>query len=73
MAQNTKTNNGNTKSKPSHIVWFVPERKGAPWTRIGAMWPTKEGTGYRQALQFFPNAQGNIVVLPNDKSEDGEE
>jgi hypothetical protein len=25
----------------AYIVWFVPEREGAPWTRIGALWPTR--------------------------------
>lgn len=33
-------------SAPTHIVWFVPERENAPWTRIGALWPTKNGNGF---------------------------
>ena len=59
-------------NQPSHIVWFVPDRNNAPWTRIGAQWPTKNGTGFRQVLNFVPLGGGNIVVLPNEpKSDNG--
>ena len=50
------------------------ERKNAPWTRIGAQWPTKNGEGHRQVLDMVPMAAGSIVVLPNEpKSDDPEE
>lgn len=75
MATNrNNTSKTNTKPEarqsraPSHIVFFAPEREGAPWTRIGAMWPTQKGNGFRQALDFIPNGPGSIVVLPNDNN-----
>jgi hypothetical protein len=49
---------------PSHTLWFVPERENAPWTRIGAQWPTKDGTGFRIALDMVPIASGSVVALP---------
>ena len=49
---------------PAFIVWFVPEREGAPWTRIGALWPTKSGKGFNMSLELMPVAEGNTVVLP---------
>ena len=67
--QTDATQSGNP---PSHIVWFVPERENAPWTRIGAQWPTKAGTGFRQVLNFVPIGGGNIVVLPNTPKPDGD-
>ena len=65
MTTNTKT----TTQAPSHIVYFAPERESAPWVRIGAMWPTKNGKGYRQILDFVPIAEGNLVVMPNEATE----
>ncbi|MEQ8693834.1 MAG: hypothetical protein RIC85_00695 [Gammaproteobacteria bacterium] len=62
MTTNTKT----TTQAPSHIVYFAPERENAPWVRIGAMWPTKNGKGFRQILDFVPVAAGNLVVMPNE-------
>ena len=59
-------------SAPTHIVWFVPERENAPWTRIGALWPTKNGKGFNQLLDFVPLADGNIVILPNEPKAEGE-
>ena len=37
---------------------------------IGAQWPTKNGKGYRQILNFVPLGSGNILVLPNEPSAD---
>ena len=62
----TQTGNGKRNASPSHIVWFAPERENAPWTRIGAMWPTPNGKGFRQVLELTPVQPGNIVVLPNE-------
>jgi len=63
-----------THSGPAFIVWFVPEREGAPWTRIGALWPTKTGKGYRMSLELMPVAQGSTLVLPFEarNSDEGE-
>ena len=70
MTTETTSDAPKAGNKPSHIVYFVPERDKAPWTRIGAQWPTKNGKGYRQVLDMAPLAEGSIVVLPNEpKSE----
>jgi hypothetical protein len=53
-------------SGPAFIVWFVPEREGAPWTRLGALWPTKSGKGYRMSLELMPVTAGNTLILPNE-------
>ena len=67
MPNDTKTDTTAKGTPPSHIVWFVPDRDKAPWTRIGAQWPTKNGKGYRQVLDMMPLGLGNILVLPNER------
>jgi len=62
----TKTTSSNT---PTHIVWFAPEREGAPWIRIGALWPTKKGDGFRMNLELTPVAAGSIIIQPNEPKE----
>jgi hypothetical protein len=57
---------------PSHLVWFVPEREHAPWTRIGALWPTKTGKGFRLNLELIPAVPGSTLILPNEPREEGE-
>lgn len=61
-----------TTTAPTHIVWFAPEREGAPWSRIGALWPTKNGKGFRMNLELMPVAPGNTVILPSEPREDSE-
>ena len=70
MTDSTNTNNTAKGSPPSHIVYFAPDRENAPWTRIGAQWPTKNGKGYRQVLDMVPLGEGNIIVLPNEPKSD---
>ena len=60
MSENTR----NT-SAPSNIDRFAPDRENAPWTRIGAQWPTKNGKSFRQVLNVIPTAPGRIFVRPN--------
>ena len=61
-----------TANPPSHIVWFVPEREGAPWTRIGALWPTKNGRGFKLTQDMHPLAAGSVLVMPNEPKAEGE-
>lgn len=63
-----------TPTGPAYVVWFVPERKGAKWTRIGVLWPTKTGNGYRLNLEFMPASPGSTLVLPYEArtAEEGE-
>lgn len=67
-----KSEKTKTSNQPSHIVWFVEdlgEDRKPIWHRIGAQWPTKNGKGFRQTLKFFPNANGQLVVMPNEPKE----
>jgi len=59
---------------PAFVVWFAPEREGAPWTRLGALWPTKSGKGFHMSLELVPRAEGNLLVMPYEprKTEEGE-
>ena len=72
MTTETQSDTAQSGNQPSHIVWFVPERDNAPWTRIGVQWPPRNGNGFRQVLNFVPTGEGNIVVLPNEPKPDGE-
>ena len=45
MSKKTATSTPIAKA-PAFIVWFAPEREGAPWIRLGALWPTQNGKGY---------------------------
>ncbi len=65
------TKNTSTASSPTHIVWFVPEREHAPWMRVGALWPTKNGKGFTMTLDLMPVASGNLVILPNESKAEG--
>lgn len=68
MSKKVKSEN-RSGNAPTHIVWFAPERENAPWVRIGAMWPTQKGNGFRQVLDLLPNTAGSIIALPNDQAE----
>ena len=72
MTEATQTTGSkpSTGNRPSHIVYFAPSRDNVPWTRIGAQWPTKTGTGFRQVLDMIPRGEGNIIVLPNNRNTD---
>ena len=73
MTATTKETARQTKA-PSHIIWFAPGRENAPWTRIGAQWPVKDGTGFKLALDMVPIGKGSIVALPYEpKAETGTE
>jgi hypothetical protein len=63
------TQNGNPAS---HLFAYAVEeyetsngKKAKTWTRIGAAFPHKEGTGFNIQLRAFP-VDGRIVLLPPD-------
>ena len=37
------------------------------WTRIGAAWQNRSGTGYSITLEYQPLADGITVMLPYDQ------
>ena len=57
--------------KPSHIAYQVREGAGEKgyFTRIGAAWPNKKGTGFNIQLDAVP-LDGRIALLvPSEKPE----
>jgi hypothetical protein len=66
--------------KPAnHLVAYAVEeydvgngRKAKTWTRIGAAFPHRDGTGFNIQLRAFP-LDGRIVLLPPDPVSTGEE
>ena len=60
-----KKNGERTKGgPPRHTIGFAPENDKHPWTRIGAMWPTKSGKGFQLKIEFVPTNPGRIFALP---------
>ena len=58
-------------SSPTYLNVFTVEeyenngKTGKRWTKIGAAFPHKEGTGFNIELKAFP-IDGRLVVLPPD-------
>jgi hypothetical protein len=53
--------------KPSHHVYVVDgEGEGAFFTKIGAAWPTKKGTGFTVKLTATP-INGRLVMTEVDQ------
>ena len=53
MTNTTETTDSNY---PSHIAYQVKDREGETgiWTRIGAVWPHKDGKGFDVRLEAVP-------------------
>ena len=49
-------------NNPDFIVYFVPTRKNAFWTRIGAAWNHKDGRGLNIETDFVPVGDGRFVL-----------
>ena len=61
---------------PSYIIYHGKatgkDKAGKKiWTRIGAAWPNKSGTGFSLTLEYQPLADGITVMLPYDQRHDG--
>jgi hypothetical protein len=39
---------------PDFIAYHVPDRRNAPWVRIGAAWPHQRGGGYSLKIDLIP-------------------
>jgi hypothetical protein len=48
-----ETTNGNGNG-PDLIAYHVPDRRNAPWLRIGAAWLHKRGGGYAVRIELVP-------------------
>lgn len=52
-------------TKPTYIAYTVKERRKGQkpiWTRVGAAWPHKSGTGYSIELEALP-VDGRLVLI----------
>jgi hypothetical protein len=61
-----------TTNKPSLIAYTVKNRgrnQSAIWTRIGAAWPHKDGTGFSIELEATP-VDGRVVLMPPKADEE---
>jgi hypothetical protein len=47
---------------PDYIVYFVPNRKNAFWTKCGAAWGHKDQLGFNVQLDFVPVGDGRLVM-----------
>jgi hypothetical protein len=62
-------------SAPTYLNVFTVEeyesngKTGKRWTKIGAAFPHKEGSGFSIELKAFPT-DGRLVVLPPDGNDD---
>lgn len=45
--------NGNG-SGPDLVAYYAPERRNAPWVRIGAAWLHRKGGGYALRIELLP-------------------
>lgn len=51
------------KNYPSHDVFVVVgEKDAADWTKVGAAWPTKNGTGLTITIQPGIAVSGRLVL-----------
>jgi hypothetical protein len=71
--------NGGNGSAPELIAYHVPDRRNAPWVRIGAAWPHKKGVGYSVKVEMIPLDMlrtGELVIQlrqPEAKPENGQD
>jgi hypothetical protein len=68
---NDATTQPTASKSPSHIAYQVRERKGQPgiFTRIGAAWPNKKGTGFNIQLDAVPLNGRITLLIPSEKME----
>lgn len=65
-----ETNEARNAKAPSHIVYQVRNGKDKGYfTRIGAAWPTKNGSGLNVQLDAVP-LDGRLTLLPASESKE---
>jgi hypothetical protein len=67
MAQSNK-NTG--KKLPAFVAYYVPERDGAPWVRLGAAWAHQDGKGFSLDLELMPTNGGRITLRVFEPKQD---
>ena len=57
-------------SKPTHDLCIVSgEGKTAIWTRVDALWPTKDGEGFSGEIPTGVSVSGRVVIQKRKDSE----
>lgn len=60
-------------SKPTHDLCIVSgEGKTAVWTRVAALWPTKEGEGFSGEIPAGVMVSGRVVIQKRKADEAAE-
>ncbi len=60
-------------SKPTHDLCIVfGEGKSAVWTRVAALWPTKEGGGFSGEIPPGVMVTGRVVIQKRKETDDAE-
>ena len=53
-------------NQPTHHVYHVTEKQVGDkgyWTKIGAVWPHKDGKGFNMELELIPVSSGGTMKL----------
>ena len=60
-------------NKPTHDLTLISgEGKNAQFTRVAALWPTKDGTGFTGEIPQGVTITGRVAILAR-KDKDGDE
>ncbi len=54
-----------TPKLPTHVVYAVTKKAGAKkgyWTKIGGLWPHRDGKGFSVQLSCVPQSNAEIVI-----------
>ena len=57
-------------SKPTHDLFIISgQGKAAVWTRVAALWPTKDGEGFSGEIPSGILVSGRVVIQKRKDSE----
>jgi hypothetical protein len=64
-------------TKPTHLAYSVRDyekdgKKDSTWSRIGVVWPHKDGKGFDVNLDALPVTGRVVLRINEDKKPDGE-
>ena len=61
---------GIMSNKPTHDLCIISgEGKAAVWTRVAALWPTKDGEGFSGEIPTGVLVTGRVVILKRKAGE----
>ncbi|WP_156309531.1 hypothetical protein [Novosphingobium sp. AAP93] len=72
MTDGPKTEQEGATAKPTHDLTSISgESKGAQFTRVAALWPTKDCTGFMDEIPAGVTITGRVGVLVRKDQDDG--